>query len=177
MTPLVTIAPASPGSVKQILKSTPLLAMLDEAELSSLAARCGIHSYTAGEILFSEGEPCKGLYIVVEGRIRIFKTSVNGREHVLAVEGPGASCPSALPVDRLVTIKSAECVGCLHCVAACRLIHCLSLHLGRLLILRIVQIDFLHGCRLVRPAKYCGLGDVDEHAYFDQGGTTPFVRA
>ena len=28
--------------------------------------------------------------------------------------------------------------------------------------------------RLVRPAKYRGL---DEHAYFDQGGTTPFVRA
>jgi hypothetical protein len=26
----------------------------------------------------------------------------------------------------------------------------------------------------VRPAKYRGL---DEHAYFDQGGTTPFVRA
>jgi len=28
--------------------------------------------------------------------------------------------------------------------------------------------------RLVRPPKYRGL---DEHAYFDQGGTTPFVRA
>jgi polyferredoxin len=29
------------------------------------------------------------------------------------------ACPSALPVDRLVTIKSAECTGCLQCVAAC----------------------------------------------------------
>jgi len=28
-------------------------------------------------------------------------------------------CPSALPVDRLVTIKSAECTGCLECVAVC----------------------------------------------------------
>ena len=28
-------------------------------------------------------------------------------------------CPSALPVDRLVTIRSAECTGCLECVAAC----------------------------------------------------------
>jgi hypothetical protein len=42
------------------------------------------------------------------------------------------------------------------------------------MILRIVQIDFFHGRRLVRPAKYRGL---DERAYFDQGGTTPFVRA
>ena len=29
------------------------------------------------------------------------------------------ACPSALPVDRLVTIKSAECTGCLECVAVC----------------------------------------------------------
>jgi polyferredoxin len=29
------------------------------------------------------------------------------------------ACPSALPVDKLITIKSAECTGCLECVAAC----------------------------------------------------------
>jgi len=29
------------------------------------------------------------------------------------------ACPSALPVDRLVSIRSAECTGCLECVAAC----------------------------------------------------------
>src|SRR5208282_2618765 len=29
------------------------------------------------------------------------------------------ACPSALPVDRLVSIKSAECTGCLECVAVC----------------------------------------------------------
>ena len=28
-------------------------------------------------------------------------------------------CPSLLPVDRLVTIRSAECTGCMQCVAAC----------------------------------------------------------
>ena len=48
-------------------------------------------------MLFSEGEACKGLYIVVSGRVRIFKTALNGREHVLTVEGPGASV-AELPV-------------------------------------------------------------------------------
>ncbi len=84
-------------SPRQILKTTPLFAALDEAELASLADRCGIHSYAAGEVLFSEGERCKGLYIVVSGRVRIFKTSLNGREQVLALEGPGASV-AELPV-------------------------------------------------------------------------------
>jgi polyferredoxin len=29
------------------------------------------------------------------------------------------ACPSALPVDRLATIRSAECTGCLECLAEC----------------------------------------------------------
>ena len=29
------------------------------------------------------------------------------------------ACPSQLPVDQLITIKSAECTGCLECVAVC----------------------------------------------------------
>lgn len=84
-------------SPREILKATPLFAALDDTELNSLAAKAGIRSYAAGEMLFCEGEPCAGLFIVVTGRIRIFKTAVNGREHVLAVEGRGASV-AELPV-------------------------------------------------------------------------------
>jgi len=29
------------------------------------------------------------------------------------------ACPAALPVDKLISIKSAECTGCLECVAIC----------------------------------------------------------
>ena len=29
------------------------------------------------------------------------------------------ACPAALPVDQLITIRSAECTGCLECVAEC----------------------------------------------------------
>jgi polyferredoxin len=29
------------------------------------------------------------------------------------------ACPSSLPVDKLITIKSAECTGCLECIAVC----------------------------------------------------------
>ena len=89
--------PQDTASPRHILKATPLFAALDESEVNSLASRCGIRPYSPGEILFSEGEPCKGLYIVVSGRVRIFKSSINGREQVLSVEGPGASV-AELPV-------------------------------------------------------------------------------
>jgi len=39
------------------------------------------------------------------------------------------ACPSVLPVDKLVTIKSAECTGCLECVAICPAKDALSLTL------------------------------------------------
>jgi polyferredoxin len=42
------------------------------------------------------------------------------------------ACPSALPVDKLVTIKSAECTGCLECVAVCPAQETLNLSLPKI---------------------------------------------
>lgn len=89
--------PSPQAHTIQVLKSIPLFAALDEAELGSLAAVAGRRTYGAGELLFTEGEPCAGLYIVVGGSVRIFKTSQGGREHVLSIDGPGSSI-AELPV-------------------------------------------------------------------------------
>jgi CRP/FNR family cyclic AMP-dependent transcriptional regulator len=84
-------------SIADVLKRTALFSALSDAELESLAAHTLIRSYASGELLFSEGTPCVGLYIVSRGRVRIFKTSPSGREQVLALEGPGSSI-AELPV-------------------------------------------------------------------------------
>ena len=74
-----------------ILQQTALLASLSQPELQLLEARTVRKLFSAGELLFSEGEPCNGLHIIARGKVRIFKTSVNGREQVLAVNVPGES--------------------------------------------------------------------------------------
>lgn len=74
-----------------VLQKAPLLSSLSQSELQLLAARTVRKIFSAGELLFSEGEPCNGLHIISHGRVRIFKTSVNGREQVLAVNIPGES--------------------------------------------------------------------------------------
>ena len=53
--------------------------------------------YDRGELLFNEGDACRGLFIVGKGKIRIFKLSPSGREQTLAMEGPGSSF-AELPV-------------------------------------------------------------------------------
>jgi CRP/FNR family transcriptional regulator len=42
--------------------------------------------FAADEILFWEGEPCAGIFLIVEGNVKIFRTSPAGRELMLAIE-------------------------------------------------------------------------------------------
>jgi CRP/FNR family transcriptional regulator len=79
------------------LEKTALLSSLSRAETQSLAARTVRRHFTNGELLFSENEPCRGLHIIARGTVRIFKTSVNGREQVLALNHAGESV-AELPV-------------------------------------------------------------------------------
>jgi CRP/FNR family transcriptional regulator len=80
-----------------VLKGTALFSELLPEELRTLAARTVRKLYKSGELLFSEGEACSGLQIIATGKVRIFKTSVSGREQVLAVNQPGESV-AELPV-------------------------------------------------------------------------------
>ena len=74
-----------------VLEKTALLSNLSREELQRLAARTVRKLFSDGELLFSEGEPSNGLHIIAKGKVRIFKTSVNGRDQVLAVNVPGES--------------------------------------------------------------------------------------
>lgn len=64
---------------------------LPEAALARLRAVSVEQRQQAGEVLFLEGEPCLGMYIVGQGRIRIYKASPEGREQVLRLARPGDS--------------------------------------------------------------------------------------
>jgi CRP/FNR family transcriptional regulator len=78
-------------NIETILRKTPLFANLTETEMIALAARVSNKRLEKGALLFSEGDSCRGLFLVASGKIRIFKLSAAGREQVLAVEGPGSS--------------------------------------------------------------------------------------
>lgn len=107
---------------RSLLRRIPLFAELDEAVLTRLAERCVTRTYPPASLLFTTGEQCRGLYVVQSGTVRVFRTSPEGREQVLHVEGPGrpvAELPlfdggaypaSAMTVEesRLVFLPRAE---------------------------------------------------------------------
>jgi len=85
------------SSIAQTLSRVPIFSSLTETELSFLTSRTVERKVGAGELIFSEGEPCSGLYVVQSGNVRIFKSSAGGREQVLAIETAGSSI-AELPV-------------------------------------------------------------------------------
>lgn len=79
------------------LKRVPLFAGLSDRELNILAARAVPHHFDPDKVIFSEGEPCEGLYVIESGAVKVYTVSAGGREQVLNIEGPGGSI-AELPV-------------------------------------------------------------------------------
>lgn len=73
------------------LNRTALFKELDEGTLRALAARAIERRFKKDELLFVAGEEARGLYVVVEGAVRAFRESMDGREQVIHVERAGAT--------------------------------------------------------------------------------------
>jgi CRP-like cAMP-binding protein len=68
------------------LSQIPLFASLSESELRALSQRAVERRFESDQMLFWEGEPCAGIFLIVEGSVKIFTTSPGGRELMLALE-------------------------------------------------------------------------------------------
>jgi CRP/FNR family transcriptional regulator len=73
------------------LQRTALFNELDENTLRALAARAIERRFQKDELLFVAGEEARGLYVIVEGAVRAFRESADGREQIIHVERAGGS--------------------------------------------------------------------------------------
>ncbi len=69
----------------------PYFAALDAPARAQVVRAVRPRTFAPGETILVEGEPCEGLYFVIRGHVRLIKASVDGREQVLRVLGPGAT--------------------------------------------------------------------------------------
>jgi CRP/FNR family transcriptional regulator len=81
------------------LKKVPFFSQLEHEVLESLAETAIPKMWSKGEIIFSEGNPCPGLFVVHSGAVKIFKTSSKGREQVLAIETAGRAVAELAVLD------------------------------------------------------------------------------
>ena len=71
------------------LKKSRLCKGLTESELDRLASISQLRKLNKGEILFFEGDDAFGFYLLLEGRVRIYKASGDGKEQILHQINPG----------------------------------------------------------------------------------------
>jgi CRP/FNR family transcriptional regulator len=75
----------------EALRRTVLFGGLEDRELEALSRRAVELRLARGELLFLAGEPAKGLYVIVEGAVRAFRESLEGREQIIHIERAGAT--------------------------------------------------------------------------------------
>lgn len=71
------------------LSLIPYFAALDAAAMEAVARAVDRQGYRADQVVFLEGDPSDGLYIVQDGWLKAIKMSPDGREQVLQFIGPG----------------------------------------------------------------------------------------
>ncbi|SDD38329.1 transcriptional regulator [Sanguibacter gelidistatuariae] len=72
-----------------VVLSAPLFATMEETETRALLASMTKVELARGDVLFTEGQPGDRLYVIREGKIKLGRSSGDGRENLIAVLGPG----------------------------------------------------------------------------------------
>lgn len=81
------------------LRSSRYFEGISEDELQSITRQSRLHTFDAPAIIFHEGEPSAGLWIVESGHVKVYKLSPNGNEHILHLRGPGKSFNDIAALD------------------------------------------------------------------------------
>jgi CRP/FNR family transcriptional regulator len=81
----------------ELLKRCPLFAGLKEEELRRIRAIASLRQIRKKEVLFSDGEEAKGFYVILSGKVKLYKISPEGKEQILhVVSAPDAFAEAAL---------------------------------------------------------------------------------
>lgn len=74
---------------KQLLSKSVLFKGLSPALLEQISDLASIKKFQRGESIFFEGDKATGFYMVGQGRVKIYKMSLDGKEQILHIFGPG----------------------------------------------------------------------------------------
>ena len=80
---------------RQVLKNCLFFAGLSDDDLNALIAIARIKEHSKGELLFSEGEEATGFFVVLDGKVKVYKLSPEGKERILHIIHPGGTFAEA----------------------------------------------------------------------------------
>ncbi|NOQ20007.1 MAG: cyclic nucleotide-binding domain-containing protein [Desulfobacterales bacterium] len=77
--------------ILNIISAIPLFNGLPDDQLNAIREIAVEKQFNKGQTIFSEGDQTKGFFVVVEGRVKIYKVSSEGKEQILHIFETGQS--------------------------------------------------------------------------------------
>jgi CRP/FNR family transcriptional regulator len=71
------------------ISQIPLFKGLESGQIDQIRQIAVERRYPRGETIFSDGDRGDGFYVVVRGKVKIYKVSFDGKEQILHIFGPG----------------------------------------------------------------------------------------
>jgi CRP-like cAMP-binding protein len=93
------------------IKSISYFQGLSEEELDNVKTYLFEKNCERGDIIVYEGDIAAALYFVYAGAVKIFKTSIEGKEQILSIARPGDSFNDVPVFDNGITPASAQAMG------------------------------------------------------------------
>ena len=93
------------------LKASPFFAGMSQEKLDAISQRVFEKSLARGQMALNEGTEAGALYFVAEGVIKLFKTSAEGKEQIIALMRPGDSFNDVPMFDRGPAPANAQALG------------------------------------------------------------------
>lgn len=73
----------------EYLRQIPLFSSMSDEQLQQIHKHSIERAYPKGSFIFLEGEPGQGFHFVISGKVKIVKSSDDGREHTIKFMQPG----------------------------------------------------------------------------------------
>ena len=124
--------------IPQILSRLPLFQELSRDQLAKLEPACRERRLSKGTMLFQNGDPANGFYVVVFGQIKLAFPSAQGNEKVMQILGPRQSFGEAVMFLDLPCPVFAEA-----------LVDTLLIHIGSGPVFELLETDPLFARRML----------------------------
>jgi CRP-like cAMP-binding protein len=94
---------------QQLLGTIPLFAELSPEQLGIVAALAHVRSYSAREVVVSQGDPARSLFAIVRGKLKVSSCGPDGRDVVLGIMADGEVFGEVALLDG--GMRSATCTA------------------------------------------------------------------
>jgi CRP/FNR family transcriptional regulator len=103
-----------------LIRTSTLFRRLQPHDRGTVAAVAHLKHYDRGDLIFREGDPPDAFMTIVDGRVKVFKTTPSGKEIILEIFGAGDPLGAVAVYENVPLPASALALEPVSCLAIAR---------------------------------------------------------